>query len=540
MDAHVFRLVGGILAASLYRARLERIHEPVPGITAFSLFVSGTKRCLLFRKHRSAPLLFLTDKSPLPNPAFPPASVMRLRKYAEGRILGEARLDWLERRLAFALPGPAGTSTGWLLLDCRNGPAIVQTLPATFDRPPAWPDPAHLPDLLHTETDEDAAPWKDFQVLTPLLRRTLATLDPPDAAALLVDLEAGNGDLFWYSPGEKDAPPRAVSAWPLPSALKQTGDEKISVTLRETVTPATAEAVLQPLEALSLPLLLVDAKNQTDAPAVKQDKSAGRKRKRLLAKLEEERKRLDAMLLLGNDARLIQTHLWRFSPDERMENIRLPLDPAMPEEKMRTIQLNPLISVTDNMRLMFRKAGKATRGLAMLEQRLALVREMPLETRPAVAAPQQYPDKGKSKKTVFSPSLIQEFVSTDGFTLWRGRSAEGNRTLLKLANPFDFWLHVEDGPSAHLLIRRDHAAQDVPENTLREAAVLVGLKSWRKNDPKAPVMVALAKHVQPVKGAGPGTVRVQTQLRSVFVSLDEALETSLRREAPLSTKGIFQ
>ena len=524
MDAHVFRLVGAILASRLHRARLERIHEPVPGITAFSLFVSGEKRCLLFRRHRSLPLLFLTGKSPLPNPAFPPASVMRLRKYAEGRILGEARMNWLNRQLAFALPDPGGVTANWLLLDCRNGPAIIPALPEDFSTPPAWPDASRIHDILrplHDDETGNAAPWKDFQVLTPLLRRTLAVLDPLDAAALLVDLEQGGGDLFWYLPQpDSGTAPRAVSAWPLPAGLEETSG------MVETITPPIPEAVLPLLETMSLPLLLADAKTQTDAPAVKQDKSASKKRKRLYAKLEEERKRLEGMLKLGDDARLIQAHLWQLPQDERVEELHLP-DPAGPEDGTRSIPLNPLISVTENMQLMFRKAAKAVRGLDMLEKRLALVRETPLETR-AAAVEHKAPGKKKTKKTVFSPSLIQEFVSSDGFTLWRGRSAEGNRALLKLANPFDFWLHVEDGPSAHLIIRRDHAAQDIPERTLQEAAVLVGLKSWRKYDPKAPVMAALAKHVQPVKGAGPGTVRVQELARSIFVSLDETLETSLR------------
>lgn len=526
MDAHVFHLVGAVLASRLHKARLERIHEPVPGITAFSLFVSGEKRCLLFRRHRSLPLLFLTAKSPFPNPAFPPASVMRLRKYAEGRILGEARMNWLNRQLAFALPGPGSAAANWLLLDCRNGPAVIPALPEHFSTPPAWPDASRIHDLIREDAAGNSAPWKDFQVLTPLLRRTLSVLDPLDAAALLVDLEQGGGNLFWHFPQRSGGTaPRAVSAWPLPSALEETSG------MAEIVTPSTPESVLPLLEAMSLPLLLADAKTQNDAPALKQDKSASKKRKRLYAKLEEERKRLEGMLKLGDDARLIQAHLWQLPQDERVEKLCLPLNSAM-EGETRAIPLNPLVSITENMQLMFRKAAKATRGLDMLEKRLALAREAPPETREPAAA-RQTPGTKKTKKTVFSPSLIQEFVSSDGFALWRGRSAEGNRALLKLASPFDFWLHVEDGPSAHLLVRRDHAAQEIPERTLQEAAVLVGLKSWRKNDPKAPVMVALAKHVQPVKGAGPGTVRVQELMRSIFVPLDKTLETSLRAKTPV-------
>lgn len=520
MDAHVFRRVGAILAQVLCKARLERIHEPVPGVTAFSLYAFGEKRCLLCRRHRSAPLLFLTKISPLPNPAFPPAAVMRLRKYAEGRVLGEARCNWVERQLAFALPHPGGEAgCFWLLLDCKNGPTIAATLPPEFSSPPPWPAPADLPGLLQQNGEHDA-PWEKFRVLTPLLRRTLALLGPADAAALLVDLEAGDGDLFWYAPPGNGIPPRHISAWPLPPGAEDAAG------MAESITPAEAGAVLPLLEAMQLPLLLADAKAQTLSPAIKQDKSSLRRHKRLLATLETEKNRLAAMLTLGDEARLLQSNLWQLQPDARLETVTLPRDPADSKGETVTIRLNSLMSVTENMQAMFRKASKAARGIAMLDKRLVLLRDAP----PPSAArpfPETAPQKTE-KKAVFSPSQIQEFMSSDGFPLLRGRSAEGNRALLKLARPFDLWFHVEDGPSAHLLLRRDHAAQEIPERSLREAAALVGLKSWRKHDPKAPVMVALAKHVQPIKGAASGTVRVQERLRTLLVFLDASLEQSLR------------
>ncbi|CAK7036321.1 MAG: hypothetical protein DELT_00580 [Desulfovibrio sp.] len=513
MDAHVFRRVSRVLADTLYRARLERIHEPVPGIVAFSLFASGKKQCLLFRAHRSAPALCITARSPFPNPAFPPAYIMRIRKYAEGRILGDARINWLQRQMAFLLPAKEGVPEKWLVLDCRTGASIKARLDPDFDTAPVWPE---LTDIAGSE------PWERFQVLTPALRRALETLDERDASALLVDLEDGTGDLFWYGTGEN---PKTVSAWPLP----------FTPPVWEKTTLSEPDTILPLLEALYLPLLLVEAKTVAEAPEQKRDKSASRKRKKLLEKLEQERKRLDDMLLLGDDARLLQTHLWNLPATERLETVTLPRDPSNPEGETKTIALNSLLTITENMELFFKKSAKATRGLAMLEARTALLKEVP--PTPMVSTTSGHPTaphgqtarKPSRKKPLFSPSLIQEFVSSDGFTLWRGRNAEGNRDLLKLANPFDYWLHVEDGPSAHLIIRRDHAAQEVPERTLEEAGALVGLKSWRKDDPKAPIMIALAKHVQPIKGAKAGTVKVVEQQRGILASVDPALEERLKR-----------
>lgn len=510
MDAHVFRHISRILGGHLAGARLERIHEPVPGITAFSLFTAGKKKCLIFRAHRSTPLFFLTGRSPLSNPAFPPASVMRLRKYAEGRILGKPCFNWVERQLAFALPGPEtppeSSKDAWLMLDCKRGSAILRTLPETFGEEPAWPD---ITDI------GGRAPWETFRVLTPQLRRTLERLDPMDAAALLVDLEDGNGDLFWYG---KDESPLVVSAWPI---MTEPG-------MWEKAVPPRPETVLPLLEALQMPLLLAEAKHVAEAPERKKDNIASKKRRRLLANLKQEKKRMETMLLLGDDARLIQSHLWELPADRQLKEIILPLDPAQPDGERKIITLNPFITVTENMQAMFRRAAKASRGLSMLEKRFALVRKTPDAPLAPQKMPRDAPKKNSGEKPLFFSALIQEFFSSDGFVLWRGRSAEGNRNLLKLARPFDLWCHVEDGPGAHLLVRRDHAAQEVPESTLLEAAALVGLKSWRKNDPRAPVMFALAKHVHPVKGAGPGTVRVQERMLTLLATIDPALEDRLK------------
>ena len=533
MDAHVFRHLCALFAHVLFKARIERIHEPIPGVTAFSLYVSGQKQCLLFRGHRSTPLLFLTSKSPLPNPAFPPASIMRLRKYAEGRLLGQARYDWADRKLAFPLPGPENSIANWLLLDCKKGPSIISHLPETFSTAPEWPDIADIPALVDSENDTSS--WERFRVLTPLLRRTLAHLEPADIAALLVDLEDGNGDIFWYGQYSNTGKliPRSICAWPLPATMHEAEN------MVETLTPAQPEAVFSLLEAMQMPLLLAEAKKQATAPSVKLDKSAAKRRKRLMDKLTNEKQRLMAMLALGDDARLLQSHLWELSADTQCESVNLPVNPEKPDGETKVIPLNPLITITENMQAMFRKSAKATRGLALLEQRITLIKKTPLPVAEPVQAKQNEKKKNSGKKPLFSPSLIQEFLSSDGFCLWRGRSAEGNRTLLKLARPFDLWFHVEDGPSAHLLIRRDHAAQEIPEQTLQEAAILVGLKSWRRDDPKAPVMVALAKHVQPIKGAPPGTVRVQERLQTLLVVLNEAIEQSLRPNqiTPASEEG---
>ena len=87
-----------------------------------------------------------------------------------------------------------------------------------------------------------------------------------------------------------------------------------------------------------------------------------------------------------------------------------------------------------------------------------------------VAEKEEAATSGKpSRFSAQLPKQVQAFRSSDGFLILRGRDTRGNALALKLAAPHDYWLHTADGPSAHVIIRRDHAGQEVPERTLREA-----------------------------------------------------------------------
>ncbi|MBS5050476.1 MAG: DUF814 domain-containing protein, partial [Desulfovibrionaceae bacterium] len=126
------------------------------------------------------------------------------------------------------------------------------------------------------------------------------------------------------------------------------------------------------------------------------------------------------------------------------------------------------------------------------------------------------------------PKQVQAFRSGDGFLLLRGRDTRGNALALKLAAPHDYWLHTADGPSAHVIIRRDHAGQEVPERTLAEAGALAALKSRLRDEARAEIQYSLAKYIHPMKKAAPGMVRIDKSEGTFWVSPDRDLEEKLR------------
>lgn len=541
MDSHSFRIIAEELVVLAEGARVEKIHGPFPGTLVFSLFARGGKWRLIFRHERKNPLLFFSDTR-LANPARPPAAVMRLRKYCSGRRLGRGLIDYTTRSIAFPISIPDGEGEIFLLLDLVNGASVARELPSGFGLPPAWPDKEIVSALCAAswQKKESDGPWKEHAVLTPLLRETLAGMDPLDGQALLVDLEAGGGELFFY--GKEDGLPLLYTAWPLSKDMRSRRGI-VECPMRTCGAPfhvsGAVERLLSEFPALAgasyvdAPKFFADyakaARKEEGLPV----RRAAKKQARLLAKLEQEKARLNAMLGLREDAKALQGILWRFSADAKQAEIEVVLENG----GVRRVMLDMRLTVRENMARMFHQSARGARGLALLQQRYS-----------EVLASHSIPPPGSGEKNtveetdsrnenseeerMLSPRFLQplessykdvaRFVSSDGYTLLRGKNARGNHSLLKIGKGHDLWFHAEDGPSAHLIIRRSHAAEEVPERTLLEAAFLVGEKSWQRNDAKARVMVALLRHVHAVKGASAGTVKVDAVLQNLTVSLEES------------------
>jgi hypothetical protein len=585
MDAHLFRRVCRALVPLLAGCRIEKIHAPAPDIHSLTIFAAGRKQVLVLRHGRRAPLLYLAAHKP-PNPARPDAQVMLLRKHLAGRRVEWAGCDWPRRRLALRMAAGTGGADGQgtlVLLDLREGMHLVDVLPPDFGAEPAWP---HLPPPSGASANlEDArealrtlcagGSTGANPVLTPTLRRTLVALVGPgqddahgaelpaasedgvlDACALLVDLDSGEGDVFLYrqpaaNGGTASGEPDELFAWPLPASLRGNRVEEVHESALD------AAAILG--EAAAFTGLAEAARTEAAAPF----RAEAKRLRRLLAKLDDEERRLRGLLDQRADAVALQGVLYRFAPDARLPEVVVPemAGPEMPGHDApgqfasppRTIPLDPLRTVRENMAAMFHRSDRGARGLAMLERRRAEVTRalavaeqsaamppgegLPPHQARFVAAP---PAKGNAGSRRQHPvagtgSDVQRFRSTDGFLLLRGRCAAGNAELLRIASPFDWWLHAEDGPSAHLIIRRDHPAHEVPERTLAEAAALVAVKSWQRAAARARIMVALVRDVRAVKGAAAGAVRVDAVARSLAVTPDAGLEETLRLDGPKET-----
>lgn len=119
-----------------------------------------------------------------------------------------------------------------------------------------------------------------------------------------------------------------------------------------------------------------------------------------------------------------------------------------------------------------------------------------------------------------------KFRSTDGFEILVGRNnVQNDRLTLKTAKAADIWLHTQGIAGSHVIIRTE--GQDVPEQTLYEAAMLAAYHSKGRESSQVPVDYVAIKFVKKPAGAKPGMV-IFTNNRTLFVAPDEELVSSLK------------
>jgi hypothetical protein len=187
------------------------------------------------------------------------------------------------------------------------------------------------------------------------------------------------------------------------------------------------------------------------------------------------------------------------------------------------------------MALLFRQAAKGRRGLEHVARRRA---GLPAGETPASGGASGGSIPLPKPATPVLPKRYQGlavtcFRTSDGFLALRGKSSQANHDMLsRAAAPFDLWFHVAGGPGSHVILRRDHPGQAVPESSLLEAAGLCALRSYRKDDAKAEVLCALVRDVRKIKGAALGSVAVDQVERTLLVALDPGLEARLATTPP--------
>jgi len=494
METNFFRFAIRELTDKFKGLRLQKIYAPEAKSWTLDM---GTAGYLILKSSRKGGFFFVSGEKP-ENPVTPSAMTMKLRKTFCNRRIEAVLSAWPERKAVFKL---SGEGTPYLIFDLCRGLELQDNPGVQFNKDITWPD---LDEVLK---NDDV--WRDYPQLSPPLRNELRSRSRFQAQNLLARMAYGEPEGFFVCTvgGKQECLP-----W-IP--VKADHSQEFSSALQA---------------AAHLSVKKVGFVQNADVAA---DKKVSRERRRLkknLQKIEEDEARLERMVARGQDARLIQNNLFRLPKDSKVEQIKV-LNEQGDEVDL---ELDPSFSIRDNMQRLFARERKGRRGLKFIVDRRKKIQaeldniqvssllENPNRTRKRVAGKSALPRKYRNM-------AVHVFESDDGYLLLRGRNSKANHQLLsRVASPFDYWFHVRGGPGAHVILKRDHPQQEVPDSSLEQAAALAGHASYRRDDDRAEVIYAYVRDVRKIKGAELGQVVVDKIQAAIVVGLSAELEIRLK------------
>ena len=560
MDAITLAAIRRELSETLCAGRVQAIVQPSPTSLALEIYTQQRHWLLLDADPQAARVHLLAEKARRGLQTETPILLQARKRLRGARLIAVRQPSW-ERLLTFHFSHPQqGESTlvaeimgRWsnlILLDARyeisgslrhfqhNERAQRIMLPGhRYQPPPAQQNKTPLPQVqpddckrwLH-QTPAGKPVWRTLVAniagMSPLLARELLFRATGDALADVAHPNLSASGLM------------AVLDWAC--SLPQQGGWAPSVALDESDFPrAFAPYALTHLHALEHYRSISKAAQVFYNATLGRDSYNGQ-RQQILALITQARKKLQGRRVsLGQQAvgeqdlahlrtqgEWLLAYAWQVQPGDR----ELVVDTG---EGELTIPLDPTLSASENAQAIFARYHKMKRAaekipplLAQVDQDLAWLEQLQSdaqladntpqleELRTALLASGLVTESGPKRAKVARSQPLK--LHTDqGFEVIIGRNAlQNERVTWQMAQPDDIWLHAQDTPGAHAIIRAQ--GQDVPEADIAQAAAWTAWQSQARHNTKAAVIVTRRRHLRKIKGGRPGQVRV-LQHRSITV-----------------------
>jgi len=171
-------------------------------------------------------------------------------------------------------------------------------------------------------------------------------------------------------------------------------------------------------------------------------------------------------------------------------------------------------SVYDNAQELVHYAQRLRRGSGKISQLIATAQEeltridrgvKPGKPAQKKRAQSQDPLRAHQLRLKRAGVKYLRFVSTDGLHIVCGLNDKSKDGLLRMfGNGNNMWLHARDFAGSHVIVL--NAGQDVPRNTLEEAALVAAYHSQGRSEGELEVSYLPVKHLRRPKGAKPGQV----------------------------------
>ncbi|WP_027396113.1 Rqc2 family fibronectin-binding protein [Anaerovibrio lipolyticus] len=209
-----------------------------------------------------------------------------------------------------------------------------------------------------------------------------------------------------------------------------------------------------------------------------------------------------------------------------------------------SIAMDQRLSVSENVQAYYKKYDKLKRGKELLEKQLEKCIDdikylASIET--SLEASTSLAEINDIKTELITNNILREnlkkhasvkqsqpfkFTAPDGTTILVGKNNyQNDRLTFKVSNPGDIWLHTQEIPGSHVIIRCD--GDEPSEDTLLLASYLAVHFSQAANSSKVPVDYTRCRFVKKPAGAKPGFVIFTNQSTLYVTPEDEVLNPIL-------------
>ena len=212
-----------------------------------------------------------------------------------------------------------------------------------------------------------------------------------------------------------------------------------------------------------------------------------------------------------------------------------------------SIAMDQRLSVSENVQAYYKKYDKLKRGKELLEKQLEKCLDdikylASIET--SLEASTSFAEINDIKTELITNNILREnlkkhasvkqsqpfkFTAPDGTTILVGKNNyQNDRLTFKVSNPGDIWLHTQEIPGSHVIIRCD--GEEPAEDTLLLASYLAVHFSQAANSSKVPVDYTRCRFVKKPAGAKPGFV-IFTNQNTLYVTPEDEVLTPILLQA---------
>jgi len=201
------------------------------------------------------------------------------------------------------------------------------------------------------------------------------------------------------------------------------------------------------------------------------------------------------------------------------------------------IAMDQRLSVSENVQAYYKKYDKLKRGKALLEEQLKKCLDdikylASIET--SLESSTTNAEINDIKTELITNGILKEnmkkhasvkqsqpfkFTAPDGTQILVGKNNyQNDRLTFKISNPGDIWLHTQEIPGSHVILRCD--GEDPAEETLLLASYLAVHFSQASGSSKVPVDYTRCRFVKKPSGAKPGFV-IFTNQSTLYITPEE-------------------